>query len=151
MQVNMVSLVELTKRLLPGMLARKSGKVLNVGSVAGFQPGPFAPLYYASKAFVLSFSEGLSSALAGTGVTVSVLCPGATKTAFFDRPAAGSHSGGRKVPTMTARRVAELGYNGLMRGQTVIICGWTIRLLVFLERFLPRSLVREIVKKGQKG
>src|SRR2546423_2383051 len=83
-QVNIASLVVLTRSLLPAMIARRSGRILNVGSTAGFPPGPFMAVYYASKAFVNSFTEALSYELRGTGVTATVSCPGATATEFAD-------------------------------------------------------------------
>ena len=84
-QVNVASLTELTRGVLPGMTARQSGRILNVASTAAFQPGPLMAVYYATKAYVLSFSEALANELSGTGVTVTALCPGPTRTAFQER------------------------------------------------------------------
>jgi short-subunit dehydrogenase len=120
MQVNMTALVQLTHWFLQPMLGRGRGRILNVASIAAFQPGPMVNLYYASKAFVYSFSYALASELEGTGVTATVLCPGTTRTEFFDRAQMHMAAG---WPPMEAGRVAAIGYRGLMQGRRVVIPG----------------------------
>ncbi|OIP96891.1 short-chain dehydrogenase [Candidatus Wirthbacteria bacterium CG2_30_54_11] len=145
-QVNVVALTHLTRLVVPSMIERGSGRILNVASIAAFLPGPFSSIYYASKAFVLSFSEALASELQGTGVTVSVLCPGPTDTNFFRR--AQMVPDGR-LKMMSADEVARTGYRGLMKGQTVIIPGFLNSLGVALMRLLPKKLLLLIARKVQ--
>jgi len=115
-QVNVAALVHLTGLLLPAMVARKSGRVLNLGSTAGFQPGPFMAVYYASKAYVLSLSEALAEELAGTGVTVTCLCPGVTESEFHSVAGTDAQPLTSSALTMTSAAVAEAGYRAMMRG-----------------------------------
>ena len=131
MQVNMAALVQLTHLFVQPMLARRAGKILNVASTAAFQPGPMVNVYYASKAFVHSFSYALAEELRDSGVTVTTLCPGTTRTEFFAR---GNFGSARAPFTMDARTVAEAGYRGLMRGQRVVIPGLTNKISSFLAR-----------------
>ncbi len=114
-QVNVSALVHLTRLILPSMIARKSGRILNIGSTAGFQPGPFMTVYYATKAFVNSFTEGLAFELRGTGVTATVSCPGATATEFA-QVAGNDKSKLFQGGAMGAREVAEHAYRAMMRG-----------------------------------
>jgi uncharacterized protein len=146
LQVNLTSLTHLTGLFLPGMIRRRRGGVLNVASTAAFQPGPGMAVYYATKAYVLSFSEALAEELAGSGVTVSALCPGPTKTQFAARA---DFQGWRPFMkgAASAVEVARCGHRAFRRGRFVAIPGFRNRLLVFLERFCPRSLVRKAVKK----
>lgn len=144
-QVNVTALTELTGLFLPGMRARGRGQVLNVGSVAGFQPGPLMAVYYATKAFVNSLSEALDDELCGTGVTVTCLCPGPTRSEF--RSAAGIHGGSAEMDT---RAVAEAGVRGMRRGKRLVIPGFRNRLLIFAERFLPRRAVTAAVRRLQQ-
>jgi hypothetical protein len=138
MQVNMVALAHLTKLFLPEMVRRRSGRILNVASTAAFVPGPFMALYYASKAFVLSFSEALSNEVEGTGVTVTVLCPGATRTEFAQ--AAGiAHSALFRGATMGAAEVARVGYRAMMAGKSSVIAGARNRWMIRGVRLVPRS------------
>lgn len=150
LQVNIVALTHLTKLFLPGMVSRESGKVLNVASTAAFQPGPLMSIYYASKAYVLLFSEGIATELEGTGVTVTALCPGPTETGFQERGKleASRLVAGRKI--MDARTVARAGYRALMKGQAVIIPGASNIIFAEATRFMPRSLVRKIIHRVQK-
>jgi short-subunit dehydrogenase len=142
-QVNIVALVQLTRLLLPQMIERKSGRVLNVGSTAGFLPGPFMAVYYASKAFVNSFTEALAFELAGTGVTATVSCPGATATEFSQ--VAGNHSSPLfKSGVMTAREVAEDAYRAMSRGEVVAVSGFKNKMRIASLRFAPRGLARKI-------
>lgn len=144
MQVNITALVQLTHLFLPGMLARKNGRVLNVASTAAFQPGPMINVYYATKAFVHSFSYALSQELEGSGVTVTTLCPGTTHTEFFSR----GHFGAHRAPfTMSARDAASAGYRGLMRGQRVVIPGWTNKITSIFAKRLPLRLTTAVVRR----
>jgi uncharacterized protein len=140
-QVNVTSLVHLTGLLLPGMIARGSGRILNLGSTAGFQPGPFMSVYYATKAFVNSFTEALSYELRGTGVTATVSCPGATATEF-GRIAGNDRSTLFKMGAMKAPGVAAHAYKAMMSGKVVAIPGALNKFLIGGQRFLPRAAVR---------
>ncbi len=144
-QVNLVALTQLTRRLLDGMLKRRHGKILNVASTAAFQPGPLMAVYYATKAYVLSFSEALASELQGSGVTVTALCPGLTRTAFQQRAGIERTKLVRGRP-MEADAVARIGYRALMRGTLVVVPGLGNRLLILAVRFVPRRMVTAIVR-----
>ena len=145
--VNMFALTRLTRLLAPGMVSRETGKILNVASTAAFQPGPLMAVYYASKAYVLSFSEALAFELRGTGVTVTALCPGPTASGF-QRVAAMEHIAlfnmRRSAP---AEDVARYGYDAMMKGKTVAIHGLLNRIMAFSVRFSPRRLLPAIVRR----
>ena len=145
MRVNMDALVRLTHLFAQPMLARGEGRILNVASTAAFQPGPFTNIYYASKAFVYSFSVALAEELAGTGVTVTTLCPGATRTGFHDR--AGMQRSLRWLPLMEADEVARSGYRGLMRGKRVVIPGVMNRIAAALSKCLPTRFTAKMVRR----
>jgi short-subunit dehydrogenase len=140
--VNITALTELSRAFLPGMIERRRGGILNVASVAAFQPGPFMAVYYASKAYVLSFSEALWGECRGTGVTVTALCPGPVETGFAERAAMLNTRlfESRLMPKMPSTRVAELGVAGLLRGQRVIIPGVASNLIANGSRLTPRRL-----------
>ena len=148
--LNVAALTHLTKMVLPGMLARKRGRILNVSSVAAFQPGPLMAVYYASKAYVQSFSEALSEEVSGTGVTVTALCPGPTVTEFHSQ--AGIHpkapAGG--APPMTSREVAEVGYRATMSGKRVVVTGLRNKVIVVANRILSRRRITRIVRGIQE-
>ena len=147
-QVNVTALTELTGLFLPGMRARGSGKILNVGSVAGFQPGPFMAVYFATKAFVNSFSEALSSELRGSGITVTCLAPGRTRSEFATAAGIPQESfAGSSVAD--SQPVAVAAVRGLMRGKRMVVTGWRNRLMLFAERFVPRGLVIWAVRRMQ--
>lgn len=146
LQVNVLALTHLTRLFLPGMLRAKRGRILNVASTAAFQPGPFMAVYYASKAYVLSFSEAVAAELEGSGVTVTALCPGPTTTGFQQR-AGIENAALLRANMMTSRDVARIGYRGLMRGQRVVIPGAANKLLAFATRLAPRRLATAIAKK----
>jgi short-subunit dehydrogenase len=148
-QVHMVSLTHLTKLCLKGMLERREGKVLNVASTAAFQPGPLMAVYYASKAYVLSFSEAIANELRGSGVTVSVLCPGPTRTAFMRRAGMKPSKVFNRI-AMDAASVAAAGYEGLMRGETVIVPGFMNKVFAFTVRVAPRGWVSSIIRRIQE-
>ena len=140
------ALTQLTKRLLPAMLERWDGNILNVASTAAFQPGPLMAVYYATKAYVLSFSEALANELRGSGVSVTALCPGPTRTNFQRRAGVGETRlfSGR---VMDAETVARVGYEGLMRGQTIVIPGFGNKALARAARCVPRRVVTAVVRR----
>ena len=147
-RVNVTALVELTGLVLPGMVQRRAGRILNVASTAAFQPGPLMATYYASKAFVLSFSEALAEELRGTGVTVTCLCPGPTRTGFQRRAGVeGTRVVSGLVPMMDAGAVARLGYRAMRRGGRVAVPGLLNRLGAFAVRLAPRRLVVGAVRR----
>jgi short-subunit dehydrogenase len=149
-QVNAAALTHLTKLLLPGMLQRRRGRILNVASTAAFQPGPLMAVYYATKAYVLSFSEALANELAGTGVTVTALCPGPTITEFQKQSGMGETLLFHSPLVMKAPEVARAGYEGMMRGKTLVIPGLANLALVEALRVTPRRLVTAIARRIQE-
>lgn len=149
-QVNIAALIHMTRLFLEPMVERGYGKILNLSSTAAFQPGPFMSIYYASKAFVLSFSESLSKELDGSGVTVTALCPGPTQTGFVDAASLENSKLFKTIKVSNVEDVAIFGYKALMNGKTVAIHGFTNKLLAFGVRLIPRSLVREVMYGIQK-
>ncbi len=149
MQLNMIALTHLTGLFLKDMLGRGEGKILNVASTAGFQPGPFMAVYYATKAYVLSFSEALANELGGSGVTVTALCPGPTETGFAER-AGLEESLLFRGATMDAPAVARIGYRALMQGKALVIPGLRNRILAFSVRLAPRRVVAGITRRLQE-
>lgn len=147
LDLNVRALTDLTLAFLPGVRAAR-GRILNVASVAAFLPGPGMAVYYATKAFVLSFSEALWFELKDEGVAVSALCPGPTASGFGAR--AGVHPDMLdSVRGLTARQVAQAGYDGLMAGRRVIVPGLGFRLLAWVGRFAPRLLTMSSVARVQ--
>jgi short-subunit dehydrogenase len=149
-QVNVTALTELTGRFLPGMLARGRGRILNVGSVAGFQPGPLMAVYYATKAYVNSFSEAIASEVAGTGVTVTCLCPGPTRSGFAAVAGMEATNLFTVGSVADAGAVAAAGVRAMLRGRPLVVTGFRNRLLLFAERFVPRSWVIRAVRWMQQ-
>jgi hypothetical protein len=149
-QVNVVALTELTKRLLPAMRRRRRGRILNVASTASFLPGPLMAVYYASKAYVLSFTEALANETAGSGVAVTALCPGPTATEFSKRAGVAESSLFRGPLRLDAKAVALAGYRGMMRGRRVVIPGFGNKLVVQALRLAPRRLVAEMARRVQQ-
>jgi short-subunit dehydrogenase len=145
MHVNMDALVELTHLFLQPMLKRGNGRILNVASTAAFQPGPFTNIYYATKAFVFSFSVALAEELAGTGITVTTLCPGFTKTEFHER--AGFQRSSKWLSMMSALEVAQIGYRGLMNGKGIVIPGFRNKLTAAVSRRLPATFTARMVRR----
>jgi len=146
LQVNITSLTHLTGLLLPGMVERCRGGILNVASTAAFQPGPGMAIYYATKAYVLSFTEALAEELAGTGLTVTAVCPGPTTTNFG--AAANMRTlGFVKKISMSAEAVALLGHRAYRRGRVVTITGLRNQIPAFLTRLFPRAAVRKVAKR----
>lgn len=147
--LNVRALVELTHLYWPGMLARGRGGVLNVASLAAFVPGPLMAVYYASKAFVLSFSEALWEEARGTGVHVSCLCPGATESKFRARAGTGATRLGQTAKVMPSMPVAEAGYAAFQANRRTIVTGPGNRRTALLSRFLPRAMVLKAVRNIQ--
>jgi short-subunit dehydrogenase len=145
LQVNIVALVHLTRLLLPGMLARNTGGVLNVASTAAFQAGPNMAIYYATKAFVLSYTEALHEEVGKTQLHVSCLCPGPTHTGFV--AAAGMEGVGLfKLGAQTAQDVAHVGFTAFQNNRTIAISGFKNTALAILGKFSPRYVTRKIAQ-----
>jgi short-subunit dehydrogenase len=147
--LNITALTHMSKLFLPKMLARKRGRILNVGSTAGFVPGPLMAVYYASKAYVLSLSVALSNEVAGSGVTVTCLCPGATKTGF-DATAGNDKTRLFQTDVMDSLTVAQAGVDALLRGDVICIPGLLNRLKASTAGFAPRSLLAKIARSYQE-
>lgn len=151
-QLNVTTLTHLTRLLLPPMVKRGKGRILNVASTAAFQPGPMMAVYYATKAYVLSFSEALANELRGTGVTSTCLCPGPTSTGFNERAKLGN--GGllsKKSVMMEAAAVARRGYDGMMKGRRLVIPGLLNKVLAHSTRMGTRGLSAGIVRRIMDG
>jgi hypothetical protein len=149
-QVNIVALTHLTKLFLPQINSRR-GKVLNVGSVAAFLPGPYTAIYYASKAFVLHFSEALAEEVSDSGVTVTCLSPGPVETGFQKRAHSGGVSRANAPLCMDVKDVARAGYDGMNQGKRIVIPGWKNRLLTEALRLVPRNTVTKSVGRMYKS
>jgi short-subunit dehydrogenase len=148
-QVNIAALTSLARLALPGMLARKRGRMMNVASTAGFQPGPLMAVYYATKAYVIMFSEAIANEVKGSGVTVTCLCPGATATKFAGR-ARMEESRLFKLGAMKSKDVAIAGYKGMMAGKGLVIPGFLNKTVAMSVRFSPRKLVTAISRSMQE-
>lgn len=144
LNLNMVTLTHLTRLFLPEMIRRGRGKILNVASTAAFQPGPLMACYFASKAYVLSFTEALAEELSGTGVAVTAFCPGPTRTQFQKR--SNTENIRENFFAMDAASAAEMGYRGLMKNERLVIPGFTNKLLAFLVRLFPRRFVMRMTR-----
>ena len=149
-QVNVTALVQLTHYYMREMARNGGGRILNVASIASFQPGPLMSVYYASKAFVLSFTEALSVEMRGSGVYLTALCPGPTKTGFEERAALGRSGLFKNVKNSTASEVAEYGFRKLMSGSVIAVPGALNRFILSLSKHAPRSVVRRAVYLIQK-
>ncbi|MEX0999954.1 MAG: SDR family oxidoreductase [Thermodesulfobacteriota bacterium] len=145
-QVNLVALTHLTRLFITGIIERGYGGILNVGSLAGFQPGPNLAVYYATKAYVLSFTEALAEEISNPNIKISCLAPGPVKTEFGEKSDL-EDSLLFKVSLMEMAPVVKAGYEGFRKGQTIIIPGLKQQIVPFLNRFTPRLLVRKIAKK----
>ena len=148
-QLNITALTHLTKLLVPGMKERGVGRILNVASTAAFQPGPLMAVYYATKAYVLSFSEAIANELKGSGVTVTALCPGATASNFQKASAMEKSALVKDKKLPSAAVVAKTGYEALMKGKTVVIHGQYNKFLAFIVRLFPRNVVTQLVRRAQ--
>ncbi|MBJ3777291.1 SDR family NAD(P)-dependent oxidoreductase [Acuticoccus mangrovi] len=147
--LNIRALVELTHRLLPGMLQRGHGGIINIASTAAFQPGPNMAVYYASKAFVLSFSEALYEECRPSGVTVCAICPGPTDSEFGEISGLAKHRVFKTVKRMTSEAVAEIGWRGFKKRRRVVITGTTNRLVAGVAKASPHRVVLPVVKHLQ--
>jgi short-subunit dehydrogenase len=145
-QLNISVLTELTGLFLEGMKERKFGRILNVGSTGSFAPAPYMSAYAATKAYVLSFTEGLAEELRGTGVTATALCPGVTPTGFQERAQVGDMPL-TKYGIVSAGKVAAAGYKALMRGQRVVVPGFANQLLVLSTRLTPHSILLPLTRQ----
>lgn len=148
LQVHMVTSTELMKKLLPGMIERKKGYILNNASVAAFVPGPLMSTYHASKAYLLSISQALANEVKGQGINVAVLCPGMTKTNFAKSN--GNENPNIKFNIADAATVSEFGFDGLMKGKVVLVPGIWNKLSAFLPRLLTRNKVTNMVGNIQR-
>ena len=146
--VHVMCTTEMTKLFLNNMIENKKGRILNMASLAAFQPGPLMSIYYSTKAFILHFSESISNELKGSGVTVTVLCPGQTKTNFQKKVS----SKEKKINFnfSTAEEVAKYGYEAMMNGKTIAIPGIINKILSTIHRFIPRSLTTKLMRKIQE-
>lgn len=149
LQVNVVALTHLTKLFLRDMVAAGKGKILNLASTAAFQPGPLMAVYYASKAYVLHFSEALANELKGSGVTVTALCPGPTRTGFVSEAKLEKSGLFKNLSVMDSMTVARAGYEGMKKGKTIVIPGWNNKLIAQLNRIGPREWVAQSVRMIQ--
>jgi len=147
-QLNVGTLTEFCKLFLKEMVKRGNGKIMNVASIAGFQPGPLMAVYFATKAYVLHFSEAIANEVAGKGVSVTALCPGPTQSGF--QLSAGMKESvlfkGKNLPS--SKDVALYGYQAMMKGKVVAVHGWKNRLLINLSRFAPRWLVVKMARRS---
>jgi len=150
-QVNVTAVTQLTKLFAAGMVKRRRGRIMNLASTAAFQPGPLMAVYYATKAYVLSFSEAIAEELRATGVTVTALCPGATATDFAETAQISNTRLFQKLGVASADRIAQYGYKAMMRGERVAIPGWRDKLMIQSERLTPRRLVTKISRMVQEN
>jgi len=146
-QLNIVALTRMTKIFLRDMIIRNDGKILNVGSVASFQPGPLLAVYHASKAYVLSFSEAIAEEIKDSAVSITVLCPGATDTDFFRKADMQDTQVYQHGQLMEPGEVAKVGYEACMKGERVVIPGFTNKVMTFTRRLIPIGLQAKINKK----
>jgi short-subunit dehydrogenase len=149
LQLNIVTLTQLTHLFLPNMIKNKSGKILNVASIAAFLPGPLMSVYYATKAYVLHFSEALANELKDDGITVTTLCPGPTESGFQALAAMEESKIVKGKKMATSKEVAEYGFQAMMKGEQVAIHGFMNKLMVNSIRITPRSLALKIVRQMQ--
>jgi hypothetical protein len=150
LDVNIRALTELTLRFLPGMLARKRGGVLNLGSLTGYAPGPNMAVYYASKAYVNSFSAALAAEVAGSGVTVTCLAPGVVRTAFFERCSVGQTRLMKLMPRSSAADTAAAGWRAFKAGKRIVVPRWIDRFSVLVCRLLPTGVIARFVAALQR-
>ena len=146
-QLNVGALTQMTRLFLPGFLRKNDGHVLNIASTAAFQPGPLMAVYFATKAYVVSFSEALHNEVRAQGVTVTALCPGATKTEFDVRAGMGKSKLFARGNLMEARTVAEIGLRAMRRGKPLAVAGTLNAVMAFATRFAPRQMAASIAKQ----
>jgi len=144
-RLNVSTLTQLSHFALQGMLKAGGGRIMNVASIAAFMPGPGMAVYYASKAYVLSFSEALARELKGSGVTVTTLCPGPTDTSFATAAGLGKSLMHKMIPPATSMQVAKAGYKAMQKGKAIEIPGFMNKMSAISPRFSPRSMVRNMI------
>lgn len=149
--LNVTALTDLSRLVLPGMIARRRGRILNVASTAAFQPGPLMAVYYATKAYVISFSHAIHNEARDYGVTVTCLCPGPTKTEFADRAQMNSTKLFSSGLVMSASEVAAIGMRAMRRGKPLVVAGPLNAMGAFLARLAPMSLTATMARKVQEG
>jgi short-subunit dehydrogenase len=150
-QVNIAALTHLTKLFLPPMIKRRAGRVMNVASTAAFVPGPLMAVYYATKAYVLSFSQALAEELRDTGVTITALCPGPTGTDFADTAQIGTSRLFTAFGVADAADVAEYGFDAMMSGKRIAIPGIRNKIVAQANRLAPRALTARIARLAQES
>jgi hypothetical protein len=150
LHLHILTTTHLTKLILDGMLKRGSGKILNMSSLAAFQPGPLMSIYYASKAYMLSFSEAIANELKGTGITVTALCPGPTKTSFQEVVSKSASNNKISFNMALPSDVALYGYQAMQKGKTLAIPGLVNKFISSLHRFVSRSMATRIVRNIQE-
>lgn len=148
--LNCIALMHLCHLYIPNMIKNGKGNILNVDSIAAFQPGPLMSVYYATKAFVLSFSQALTRELKGTGVKVTALCPGPIRTNFDATADLGESGLFKNLKVWDPDVVAAFGYKNMKKGKSLCVCGFVNKIIVFANRFAPRALVRNMVYNLQK-
>jgi len=144
-RLNVLAVTDLVHRVLPALRARGRGRILLLGSTAAFQPGPFMSVYYATKAYVLSLGRALSEELRGGGITVTTLCPGPTRSEFFDRAGMAEQSPLKRLGLMATAPVARLGVKALLKGRREVVAGRLNLLGTWFGQFLPTALVLRAV------
>ena len=149
-ELNINTLTKMTRLFLPQMIERKSGKILNIASLGSFQPGPLMAVYYASKAYVLSFSEAISRELKNSGVTVTAVCPGPTKTKFTQAANLGMSGLFVNLHIASAQSVANFAYKKMQKGKVVAVPGFFNKVAAVGVRLLPKRIVRNMVYRLQK-
>lgn len=150
-RLNICALTQLSHFVLQGMKSKGFGRIMNVASTAAFMPGPGMAVYYASKAYVLSFSEALARELKGSGVTVTALCPGPTDTGFASAAGLGKSLLHKILPAATPMEVAKIGYKAMMKGKAIEIPGLMNKLSAMTPRFTPRAMVRSMIYRIHKN
>ena len=150
LDVNIKALTRLTYLFVKPMIEKGFGRILNVASTAAFQPGPLLAVYFATKAYVLSFSEAIYNELKGTGVTVTILCPGASESEFLSAARLEDSMLFKRKRVPTAKEVADFGYNEMMKGSMTVIHGFSNKMGALASRFFPRKLTLNIVRKIQE-
>ena len=150
-RLNILALSHITRHFLPGMISNGHGRILNVASVAAFEPGPLMSVYYASKAYVLSLSEALTVELKGTGITVTALCPGPVNTGFSKAANAEDVSLFKKSSGADARKVAEFAVRKMHKGKPIAVYGILFKVSLVFVKILPRAVVRRLIYLIQKS
>lgn len=150
-QVNITALTELTKLFGAAMVLRRSGRIMNVASTAAFFPGPLMAVYYATKAYVLSFTQAVAEELRETGVTLTALCPGATATDFAETALVSTSRLFTRLGLASAENVADYGYKAMMRGERVAIPSFRDKIMIQSERLAPRALITRLSRLAQEN